>query len=211
MGPEALPAALPLIAILRGIDPERAATIGRLLHAAGIRILEVPLNSPSPFASIAALAGAELPGTLIGAGTVLRTEQVRQAHESGARLIVAPNCDPEVIECTLRLRMRSIPGFATATEAFTAIRAGAQELKLFPAISYGPQHLKALKAVLPENIPVYPVGGVGADAIRSWLDAGAAGFGFGSELFRPEYTLADIERRARRLVEALATQRLPVR
>ena len=191
-----------LVAILRGVEPERVVAIADVLYAAGIRIIEVPLNSPDPYASVAALTAGRRPGCLIGAGTVLNIEQVRNTHKAGGRLIVAPNCDAEVIGGALRLGMQVMPGIATATEAFTAIRAGAKHLKLFPAISYGPRHLQSLRVVLPAEIRVYPVGGIGAPDIPDWVAAGAAGFGFGSELFRPGYPLADIEQRARHLCAA---------
>jgi 2-dehydro-3-deoxyphosphogalactonate aldolase len=196
-----------LIAILRGLQPERAVAVAEKLYDAGIRILEVPLNSPDPFTSISRLVGARSSDCLIGAGTVLSAGEVRQAHAAGARLIVAPNCDVDVITCALQLDMRVLPGIATATEAFTAIRAGTQQLKLFPAVTYGPQHLKALRAVIPPTTQIFPVGGIGASEVSAWLEAGAAGFGFGSELFRPEYTLDDIATRARRLVAALQSTR----
>jgi len=206
------PAELPsgehaLVAILRGVEPGRVVGIADVLCNAGIRIIEVPLNSPDPFASIAALAASRRPDCLIGAGTVLTMDQVRQTQEVGGRLVVSPNCDAEVIEGALRLGMQVMPGFATATEAFTAIRAGATHLKLFPAVSYGPRHLQSLRAVLPAQVNVYPVGGIGAPDIAGWLAVGAAGFGFGSELFRPDYSLADIERRARLLVTAFRAAR----
>lgn len=189
-----------LVAILRGVAPGRVVAIADVLYQAGLRIIEVPLNSPDPYASIAALAAGRRPGCVIGAGTVLDVLQVRRTHEAGAGLVVAPNCDVEVIGNALQLGMQVMPGFASATEALTAIRAGARHLKLFPAVSYGPRHLQALRAVLPADINVYPVGGIGAADIPGWLAAGATGFGFGSELFRPDYSLADIERRARLLV-----------
>jgi 2-dehydro-3-deoxyphosphogalactonate aldolase len=191
-----------LVAILRGVEPERVVGIAEVLYTAGIRIIEVPLNSPDPYASIAALAAGAHPGCLIGAGTVLNCEQVRLAHESGGRLVVAPNCDAEVIGEALRLGMQVMPGIATATEAFAAVRAGARHLKLFPATSYGPRHLQSLRVVLPADISVYPVGGIGAADIPAWVAAGAAGFGLGSELFRPGYPLAQIEQRARQLCAA---------
>jgi 2-dehydro-3-deoxyphosphogalactonate aldolase len=191
-----------LVAILRGVEPGRVVGIAKVLYAAGIRIIEVPLNSPDPYASIAALSASALPGCLIGAGTVLNGEQVRLAHEAGGRLVVAPNCDVEVIGETLRLGMQVMPGIGSATEAFTAVRAGARHLKLFPATSYGPRHLQALRVVLPADINLYPVGGIGAADIPPWVAAGAAGFGFGSELFRPAYTLAEIDHRARQLCAA---------
>ena len=128
---------------------------------------------------------------------------VRNTHAAGGRLVVTPNCDPDVIRSALQLGMTVMPGIATATEAFAAIRAGATQLKLFPAATYGPRHLQALRAVLPPRVSVLPVGGVGAPDIPGWLAAGAGGFGFGSELFRPEYDLAEIERRAGELLQAL--------
>jgi 2-dehydro-3-deoxyphosphogalactonate aldolase len=193
-----------LIAILRGITPERAPAVAGVLYEAGLRTLEVPLNSPDPFASIASLARSAPPGALVGAGTVLTAEDVQRAHEAGAQLIVAPNCDVEVIGHALKRSMQVVPGIATATEAFTAIRAGATRLKLFPAASYGPAHLKALRAVLPAAVRVFPVGGIGPQDIKMWLAAGADGFGFGSELFRPDYALDEIGRRAHLLVRAFA-------
>ena len=200
-----------LVAILRGVEPARVVEIADVLRAAGIRIIEVPLNSPDPFASIAALVAAHGSDCLIGAGTVLDMDSVRRTHAAGGRLIVAPNCDPEVIRGAVQMGMQVMPGIATATEAFSAIRAGATQLKLFPAVTYGPRHLQALRAVLPPGVRVFPVGGVGAADITAWLEAGAAGFGFGSELFRPEYDLPEIERRARQLVKALhAAQQLNV-
>lgn len=192
-----------LVAILRGVTPERARATGLVLYEAGIRIIEVPLNSPDPFDSIAALAASCPADCLIGAGTVLKVEDVHRAYAAGGRLVVSPNCDVEVIRCALQLAMRVMPGIATATEAFTAISAGATTLKLFPAVSYGPKHLQALKSVLPRPVQVYPVGGIGASDIPAWLAAGATGFGFGTELFHPDYDLAEIDRRARQLVQAL--------
>ncbi len=196
-----------LVAILRGVDSGLVVGIADALYQAGWRMIEVPLNSPDPYASIAALAAGRRPGCIIGAGTVLDGLQVRRTHEAGATLVVAPNCNPEVIGSALQLGMQAMPGFATASEAFGAIRAGARHLKLFPAVSYGPRHLQALRAVLPPDIALYPVGGVGAPDIPGWLAAGATGFGFGSELFRPDYPLAEIERRARVLMAAFRQAR----
>jgi len=209
MAPEVNSVASALVAILRGVTPERVLAIAHALHQSSIRTLEVPLNSPEPFRSIALLAETHGADCLIGAGTVLHADEVRRAHDAGARLIVAPNCDGSVIESALQLGMRVLPGIATATEAFTAIHAGATQLKLFPAVTYGPTHLRALKAVLPRAIQVYPVGGIGAADIPAWLAAGADGFGFGSELFKPEYTIEDIAARAHELVLALREARVP--
>ena len=196
-----------LVAILRGVVPERILKIGDVLYAAGFRMIEVPLNSPDPFASIAALASCNRPDWIIGAGTVLTVADVRRTQAAGGRLIVAPNADPEVIRSAVQLGMQVMPGFATATEAFQAIQAGAQDLKLFPACSYGPRHLQALRAVLPTSVRVFPVGGIGVADIPAWLSAGAAGFGLGSELFRPEYELEDIAQRAANLIRAVREAR----
>jgi 2-dehydro-3-deoxyphosphogalactonate aldolase len=196
-----------IVAILRGVAPEKVLAIADVLYDTGIRKIEVPLNSPEPFASIARLAALHRTDWLIGAGTVLNADDVRRTHTAGGRLIVSPNCNTDVIRGALQLGMEVMPGIATATEAFGAIDAGARHIKLFPAATYGPRHLQALRAVLPTDVGVFPVGGVGAQDIAGWLSAGAAGFGFGSELFRPNYTLAEIEQRARRLVQVLQEAR----
>jgi 2-dehydro-3-deoxyphosphogalactonate aldolase len=195
--------AIEMVAILRGLTPQRAPEVAAALLAAGFRTLEVPLNSPQPFDTIKLLAAAHGADCLVGAGTVLGAADVERVHAAGGRLIVAPNCDAAVIRRALELGMRMLPGVATATEAFAALAAGATELKLFPASTYGPRHLKALKSVLPSQVRVYPVGGVGAPDMAGWLASGADGFGFGSELFTPAYTLAELTRRARALFEAL--------
>jgi 2-dehydro-3-deoxyphosphogalactonate aldolase len=196
-----------LIAILRGVHPERVLGVAEVLYAAGFRAIEVPLNSPDPFASIAALAGAVPRDCLIGAGTVLHVEDVRRTHAAHGRLVVAPNFDAAVVAEALRMDMQILPGIATATEAFAALQAGARQLKLFPASSYGPRHLQALATVLPKEIDVLPVGGIAADQIADWLAAGATGFGFGSELFRPNYSTDEIARRAQLIVQALRDAR----
>ena len=207
MSSEASAGETALVAILRGVVPERVVEIGNALYDAGIRIIEVPLNSPDPFASIAKLAALRKVDWTIGAGTVLTGDDVSRTHEAGGRLIVSPNCNAGVIRHALQLAMQVMPGIATATEAFNAVDAGARQLKLFPAATYGPGHLEALRAVLPAEVGVFPVGGIGGGDIFRWLEAGAAGFGFGSEIFRPDYTLADIERRARQVVQALRQAR----
>jgi 2-dehydro-3-deoxyphosphogalactonate aldolase len=191
-----------LVAILRGLTPERAPEVGAAVVAAGFRTLEVPLNSPQPFDSISLLAQAH-GDCLVGGGTVLAPADVDRVHAAGGRLVVAPNCDASVIRRALDKGMRVLPGIATATEAFSALAAGATELKLFPASTYGAGHLRALKSVLPTNAKVFPVGGIGSPDIAEWLASGADGFGFGGELFRPAYTLAEIATRAKDLVGAL--------
>ena len=193
--------ALPLVAILRGVTPDRIVEIAQALVDAGVRAIEVPLNSPEPFKSIRALSESVGGRCLCGAGTVLTPEQVARVKDAGGTLIVSPNVNPAVIAAARGLIV--MPGFATASEAFAAIDAGATHLKLFPATTYGPAHLKALKAVLPRAMPVYAVGGIGAEAIAEWKQAGADGFGFGSELFRPDYSVTEIARRAKHLVEAM--------
>ena len=192
-----------LVAILRGLTPQRASEVGTTLFDAGFRCIEVPLNSPDPFETIKLLAGAHGAQCLVGAGTVLTAAEVDRVHGAGGKLVVAPNCDPAVIRRALDLGMRVLPGIATATEAFTALNAGATDLKLFPAATFGPRHLKALKSVLPKYVRIYPVGGIGSQDIADWLVSGADGFGFGSELFTPAYTLAELTKRARALIEAL--------
>ena len=191
-----------MVAILRGLTPERAPETGAAVVGAGFRTIEVPLNSPQPFDSIKLLAAAH-PDCLVGAGTVLTVADVDRVREAGGRLVVAPNCEPDVIRHALGLGMRVMPGIATATEAFSAVRAGATELKLFPAATYGGGHLRALKSVLPKHVRVYPVGGVGSQDIAPWLGSGADGFGFGGELFKPAYTLAELTKRAQDLMLAL--------
>jgi 2-dehydro-3-deoxyphosphogalactonate aldolase len=202
MQSESLAPPSPLVGILRGVVPERVVEVAKALYTAGFRIIEVPLNSPDPFASISALAGALPSDCLVGAGTVLTGQDVQRTQAAGGRLIVAPNCDAQVIGEAITRSMQVMPGIATATEACSAVRAGATLLKLFPASTYGPRHLRALSTVLPRGIKIYPVGGVAADQIPGWLAAGAAGFGFGSELFRPEYSLDEIKHRAQLLVRA---------
>jgi 2-dehydro-3-deoxyphosphogalactonate aldolase len=201
MSLESLIEKVPLVAILRGLQPERAIEVGNALFDAGIRAIEVPFNSPDPLRSIRLLSDKFGETCLCGSGTVLTTDQVQQTYDAGGRLIVSPNSDPDVIRVAVKLGMVDFPGIATATEAFSAIKAGARHLKLFPGATYGARHLKALKDVLPKDVRVYPVGGVGADDIAEWLQAGAAGFGFGSELFRPTYSTEEISQRARRVVE----------
>ena len=195
--------AVELVAILRGLTPERAPEVGAALVGAGFRTIEVPLNSPEPFETIKLLSRQHGASCLIGAGTVITTADVDRVHAAGGRLVVSPNCDGDVIRHALGLGLRVLPGIATATEAFNAVRHGATELKLFPASTYGVGHLKALKSVLPKNVKIYPVGGIGSQDIATWLASGADGFGFGGELFKPAYTLAELTKRSQELHEAL--------
>ncbi len=184
--------ACPLIAILRGITPPEAAAVGRVLWDAGLRILEVPLNSPDPFESIAALR-RELPEALIGAGTVLSTSQVAQVKAAGGQLIIAPNFNPEVVAAAKTQSMLAIPGIATPSEAFAALATGADAIKLFPAEIISPAALKAMRAVLPRDALLLPVGGIGAANMAAYWAAGANGYGIGSSLYSPGKAISDIQ------------------
>lgn len=192
----------PIIAILRGVRPAEVVDIATALLEAGIRGIEVPLNSPEPFESLRRLSAAVGAKCVCGAGTVLEPSDVDRVRDAGGSLVVSPNVDVRVIERSLELGLTPVPGFATATEAFTAVKAGARQLKLFPAATYGVQHVAALRAVLPTSIAVFAVGGVGAAAIGQWLRAGVAGFGIGGELYRPGHDARVVAERAAALVAA---------
>jgi len=194
-------AQLPLLAILRGITPAEAVPVGQALVDAGWSLIEVPLNSPQPLDSIAALAQA-FPQALVGAGTVLDADQVRAVAAAGGQLIVAPNTDVEVIFEAQRLGLVCLPGVATPTEAFAALAAGAQGLKLFPAEQFSPAVLKAWRAVLPAGTAVLPVGGITPENLAGWRAAGAAGAGIGTALYKPGMAVADVAAQARRFAGA---------
>ena len=196
-------AACPLVAILRGLRPEEAHDVGAALVASGWRLIEVPLNSPDPLASIRTLAQA-FPQALVGAGTVLQPGQVAPVHAAGGRLIVAPNFHPGVVAEAVRLGMACLPGVFTATEAFAALDAGATGLKLFPAELIPPAGVKALRAVLPAQALVLPVGGITTGNMAAYRAAGANGFGIGSALYRPGMGAADVERQALQFMAATA-------
>lgn len=193
---------LPIIAILRGVRPDEVIAIGEALLAAGIDRIEVPLNSPDPLASIAALAENLGERALVGAGTVLTADQVREVHAAGGRLIVSPNFDADVVRETKRLGMQSWPGVFTASECFSALAAGADGLKMFPAFKLGTDGLKALRDVLPAKAQVFAVGGVGAEDLGDWLKAGANGFGIGGALYKPGMSAEDVGEKARAFVAA---------
>lgn len=193
----------PFVAILRGVRPEEVVPIAQAVVEAGWCVIEVPLNSPAPFASIARLSEALAADILVGAGTVRTPAEVDRVAEAGGRLIVMPHADVAVIRHAARRGLMALPGVFTATDAFAAIDAGADALKLFPAEIGGPALLKALRAVLPQDLPVLPVGGVAPDTVAAWRAAGAAGFGVGSALYRPGDDAAMVGRRARAFVAAL--------
>jgi 2-dehydro-3-deoxyphosphogalactonate aldolase len=190
---------LPLVAILRGVKPGEAEAIGDVLVEAGFRLLEVPLNSPQPLDSIALLR-KRFPDALVGAGTVLTAQEVRDVAAAGGELIVAPNFSREVVVETVRLGMVSLPGIMTPTEAFAALDAGAHGLKLFPAELASPAVVKAMLAVLPKGTPLVPVGGIGANNLQGWHAAGAAGFGLGSSLYKPGDDAAVVRTKAAAIV-----------
>ena len=193
---------LPLIAILRGVTTSEAAAMAEALVDAGITQIEVPLNSPTPFDSITAMKTAVGDTAIIGAGTVLSTNDVGRVRDAGGELIVSPNCDQRVIMATKAAGMASWPGVMTPTECFAALKAGADGLKIFPASLLGPDGIKAIRAVLPAGTQVYAVGGAGADNFHLWMDATVDGFGIGSALFKPGFTVADVAERAKGMVAA---------
>lgn len=190
----------PLIAILRGITPEEAVPVAEALIEAGITRIEVPLNSPSPLISVAAMARACSGAAEIGAGTVLTAGEVRQVKEAGGTLIVSPNFDAEVVAATRAEGLASYPGVLSPSECFAALKAGATGLKIFPAFLIEIEGLKAIRAVLPVEAQVYVVGGAEASQFRNWLSAGANGFGIGSALYRPGDGVAEVRARARDIV-----------
>ncbi len=194
----------PLVAIIRGVTPDEVEAIGEAIHAAGIRIIEVPLNSPEPLESIRRLAAAMGDRALVGAGTVLDPVDVGRIRDVGGRLIISPNVDSEVIAATAAAGMVSSPGFFTPSEAFQALKAGATALKLFPAEAVTPAFVKAQRAVLPKDVPLLVVGGVKPDNMRAWLDAGANGFGLGSGLYKPGQSPEEVGAQARAYVRGLS-------
>jgi 2-dehydro-3-deoxyphosphogalactonate aldolase len=192
-------AVLPLIAILRGLPSSDSVAIGQALVGEGWRLIEVPLNSPEPLRSIETMSG-EFPGALVGAGTVLKVDQVRDVHAAGGRLIVSPNFDRDVVGAAVALGMVCLPGVATASEAFAALAAGAHGLKLFPAEMITPVVVKALRAVLGADTVVLPVGGIEPGSMAAYRAAGANGFGLGSALYRPGMDASVVATNARAFI-----------
>lgn len=197
----------PVVAIIRGVTPGEILDHAEALYAAGVRGVEVPLNSPDPLDSIRKLADAFGDRMVVGAGTVLTAAGVDDVAAVGGRIIVSPNTQPEVIARAVELKLDPAPGFATPSEAFTALEAGARHLKLFPAVTYGPAHVKQIKAVLPPEAVVWAVGGVGPADMADWWAAGARAFGLGGELYRPGQGAEETAQKARRVVEAVRALR----
>ena len=193
-----------VVAILRGVTPAEVLDVAAVLHEAGVRVIEVPLNSPQAFDSIARLAATWGGRVLVGAGTVLTPEDVDRVADAGGRLVLAPNFDAAVVRQTKARGLLSVPGVATPSEGFAALAAGADALKLFPTEMLGPAVLKAWRAVFPPGTAMLPVGGVGVANLAAFKAAGAAGAGIGSSLYAPGVTLDELGRRARALVAAWA-------
>jgi 2-dehydro-3-deoxyphosphogalactonate aldolase len=191
-----------IIAILRGVTPDEVVAVSQTLYDAGIRVVEVPLNSPEPFTSIEKLSKAFADKMVVGAGTVLTVQDVNLLKAHGGQISVSPDCNEAVIARAKELGMEPLPGVFTPTEAFSAIRAGAKHLKLFPAEVASPATIKAWKAVLPKHVKIYAVGGVTPENMGDWLSAGASGFGIGSSIFKPGISMAKISESAHSLVSA---------
>jgi len=197
-------ATCPLVAILRGVRPDEVVAIGEELVAAGFTLIEVPMNSPDPLDSVARLVAALGDRAMIGAGTVLTPAQVDSVREAGGRMVISPNMNADVIRASVAAGMVSLPGIATPTEALAALDAGATALKLFPAEAASPAVLKAMRAILPRETRVLPVGGIVPDGMDPWREAGAAGFGLGSALYKPGLSADAVGANARAFVAALA-------
>lgn len=193
----------PLIAILRGLEPKNALPVSDTLMSAGFRIIEVPLNSPDPLGSIERIAQRHGAQAIVGAGTVLTVEQVNAVADAGGRIIVSPNMNPDVGRSAIQRGLYWCPGVMTPSEAFAALDLGASVLKFFPAEMVSPSAIAALRAVLPQDALIAAVGGITPDTLASYHAVGVTGFGLGSALFKPDYTLDDIDRRARAFTQAL--------
>ena len=193
----------PLVTVIRGVTPDEVEAVAEAIYESGIRIIEVPLNSPEPLRSIEKLARLMGDRALIGAGTVLNPQQVRDVQAAGGQIVVSPNTNADVISATVEAGLVSCPGFFTPSEAFTAIDAGADALKLFPAEAATPAYVKAQRAVLPKDVPVLVVGSVKPELMGAWMEAGANGFGLGSGVFKPGKSAVEVLASARSYVAAL--------
>lgn len=193
---------MPLVAILRGLSPEEAIDVSTVLVEAGIKILEVPLNSPNPLESISKMKDHFMDQAIIGAGTVLTGEAAKQVHDNGGELIVAPNLNADVAAMSKKCGMIYCPGILTPTEAFNALALGADALKIFPADAHPPSYIKSIRAVLPRDTTIIPTGGVEPDTIATYYQVGANGFGAGSSLYKPGKSLNEIAEMAAKLVSA---------
>lgn len=193
---------MPLVAILRGLSPEEAIDVSTVLVEAGIKILEVPLNSPNPLESISKMKTHFMDRAIIGAGTVLTGEAAKQVHDNGGELIVAPNLNADVAAMSKNCGMIYCPGILTPTEAFNALALGADALKIFPADAHPPSYIKSIRAVLPRDTTIIPTGGVEPDTIATYYQVGANGFGAGSSLYKPGKSLNEIAEMAAKLVSA---------
>jgi len=196
-------ASCPLIAILRGVRPDEVVAIGEELVAAGFTLIEVPMNSPDPLDSVGRLVAALGDRAMIGAGTVLTVDQVAAMRDAGGRMVISPNTNIDVIRASAAAGLVSLPGIATPSEALAALDAGATALKLFPAEAASPTILKAMRAILPSDLRVLPVGGIVPEGMAPWRQAGAAGFGLGSALYKPGMAAGEVGARARAFVTAL--------
>lgn len=192
-----------IVAIIRGVTPAEAVEVAQVMYEAGIRIVEVPLNSPSPFESIRKIVDALGDKMLVGAGTVLTADDVQSLHAAGGQIVVSPNMNPGVIRKTKELGMLSYPGIMTVSEAIAAIEAGADGLKVFPAGVVGMSFIKAAKVILPKKLPILAVGGVDDKNLLEWKAAGADGYGLGSSLYKPGMSLAEISERSKTVVQLL--------
>ncbi len=192
---------MPVVAIIRGVKPEEVVDVSNAIYEAGVSVIEVPLNTPNAFACISNLTKSMKDKCFVGCGTLVDAADIPKLVDAGAELAVTPTTQPEIIEGCIDAGMLPMPGFVTPTEAFAAVKAGAKHLKLFPASTSGPGHIKGIKAVLPKDIEVYAVGGVKLDEIELWHSVGAKGFGFGSEIFSPGITAEEVHKRTLKVVQ----------
>ncbi|MFT5571459.1 MAG: 2-dehydro-3-deoxyphosphogalactonate aldolase [Cryomorphaceae bacterium] len=200
-------ACMPVVAIIRGIKPDEVVDIANAIYAAGISVIEVPLNSPDPFSSIEKLSLALGGSCVVGCGTLLNKKDAKKVAAAGGQIAVTPNTNPELIKRCIKLGMIPMPGWATPSEAFAAYRAGARYLKLFPASTYGSKHIKAVKDVIPKDAKILAVGGVGSSEAAQWLAAGIDGFGIGSEIYKAGRSAEEVHIRCLDIVAAINSAR----